>query len=68
VLIATHDLELGIMQQKYPKSIQNLRFESNIQKGMLSFDYQLQIGIAKNKNATFLMRKMGIIPQQNAQE
>ncbi len=68
VLIATHDLELGIMQQKYPESIQNLRFESNIQKGLLSFDYQLQKGIAKNKNATFLMRKMGIIPQQNVQE
>ena len=62
VLIATHDLELGLMQQKHPANIQNLCFESTIEQGVLSFDYQLQKGIAKNKNATFLMRKMGIIP------
>jgi hypothetical protein len=28
----------------------------------LSFDYKLQPGVAQKMNATFLMKKMGIIP------
>ncbi|MCH2022889.1 MAG: hypothetical protein MK207_10470 [Saprospiraceae bacterium] len=61
-LIATHDLELGNMQNELPEEIQNLCFESIIENDELSFDYKLNRGIAKNKNATFLMRKMDIVP------
>ncbi len=64
-MVATHDLELGKMVDELPAYIENLCFESTIQNDELSFDYKLNKGIAKNKNATFLMRKMEIIPDVN---
>lgn len=60
-LIASHDLELGKMQEEFPDHIRNYRFESLIEKDELVFDYKLRTGIAQNMNASFLMRKMGII-------
>lgn len=60
-MVATHDLELGNMIQELPDKVENLCFESLIQDGELSFDYKLNKGIAKNKNATFLMHKMEIV-------
>lgn len=60
-MIATHDLELGQMEQTYPQSIKNYCFESTIQDNHLFFDYRIREGIAHNKNATFLMQQMGII-------
>jgi DNA mismatch repair ATPase MutS len=60
-MIATHDLELGQMEQTYPQSLQNYCFESTIQDNHLFFDYRIRKGIAHNKNATFLMQQMGII-------
>jgi DNA mismatch repair ATPase MutS len=60
-LIATHDLELGKMQSEDPETIENLCFESQIEGNELHFDYKLRKGVAQNKNATFLLKKMGII-------
>lgn len=60
-LFATHDLSLGVMEKEFPGKISNYCFESVIQNGELSFDYKLRPGIAQNKNASFLMEKMGII-------
>lgn len=60
-LIATHDLELGKLEQKYNGSIRNACFESIIDNNELYFDYKLKQGIARNKNATFLLNKMNII-------
>jgi len=58
-LFATHDLTLGTLEQ--PGSITNYCFESVIENGELHFNYQLQRGIARNRNASFLMKKMDII-------
>lgn len=60
-LFATHDLSLGSLETAYPDLLSNYCFESTIQNGELSFDYRLRKGIAQNKNASFLMEKMGII-------
>lgn len=60
-LIATHDLALGELENKYPKQISNYCFESELNSDQLTFDYTIKRGIAKNKNATFLMRKEGLI-------
>lgn len=60
-LIATHDLELGHLEETYPQQIRNYCFESTIRAGQLFFDYRIREGVARNKNATFLMQKMGII-------
>ncbi|MBS1600062.1 MAG: hypothetical protein JST75_17685 [Bacteroidetes bacterium] len=60
-LFATHDLNLGALEQELPGKISNYCFESIIREHELFFDYTLQKGIAKNKNASFLMEKMDII-------
>ena len=60
-MIATHDLELGLMEGTYPQKISNYCFESTIREDRLFFDYRIREGVARNKNATFLMQKMQII-------
>lgn len=60
-MIATHDLELGTLEQEYPQQIRNYCFESSLNNGHLHFDYLMRPGIARNKNATFLMQQMQII-------
>lgn len=60
-IIATHDLALGKLEEKYPESIKNYCFESRLKDDHLHFDYTIRRGIAKNKNATFLMQKRGLI-------
>ena len=63
VLLATHDIALGDLEEQYPTQITNTCFEGRIEDGQLSFDYTLHHGVAQKANATFLMKKMGIIPQ-----
>jgi len=63
-LIATHDLALGELEHQHPEAVRNFCFEANIEQGQLSFDYKLKSGLAQKMNATFLMKKMGIIPQE----
>ena len=60
-LVATHDIELGKMTEKYPENIENYRFEVDIKNNELFFDYQIKTGISQNLNAMFLMKKMGIV-------
>lgn len=60
-LLATHDIELSKMDQAFPGKLGNLCFESIIENEHLYFDYKLKPGTAKNRNATFLMKQMGII-------
>lgn len=60
-MIATHDLDLGRVEADRSKKVKNLCFESRIEDDELIFDYTLNEGIAKNKNATFLLRKMNIV-------
>ena len=60
-LFATHDLSLGKLEAEKPDEIRNYCFESVIEQGELHFNYQLQRGIAMNRNASFLMKKMEII-------
>lgn len=59
-IIATHDLLLGSLAEKYPDNIRNYRFEADINNDELTFSYQLREGVAQNMNACFLMNKMGI--------
>ena len=60
-LFASHDLSLSVLESTYQNNISNYCFESTIINGELTFDYQLHKGVATNKNASFLMQKMGII-------
>ena len=60
-LIATHDLSLGELEKEYKGQVLNYCFESYIHDMELSFDYTIRKGIATNMNASFLMKKMGIM-------
>lgn len=60
-LAATHDIQLGKLIEKYPTNISNKRFEVEILNNELVFDYKLKDGISQNLNASFLMKKYGII-------
>lgn len=60
-LIATHDLKLSEMETEFPQQVFNKCFEIRIENDELVFDYKLSDGVTKTMNATFLMKKMGII-------
>ena len=59
--IATHDLEVCNIANKYPDTLTNLCFEVEMKNGQLVFDYKLRSGVCQNKSATFLMEQMDII-------
>mgnify|MGYP006195802027 CR=1 FL=1 len=59
--IATHDIEVCLTTNEYPNILTNKCFEVEIIADELHFDYKLRDGICKNKSATFLMKKMGVI-------
>ena len=59
--IATHDIEVCLTTNEYPEILTNQCFEVEILNNELHFDYKLRSGICKNKSATFLMQKMGVI-------
>jgi len=60
-IIATHDLSLGKLEEEFSPNIQNQCFEVDIKNDELSFDYTIRPGVAKNMNASFLLKKMGIV-------
>ncbi len=59
--IATHDVEVCNITAEHPEQLVSRCFEANIENDNLYFDYKLRDGICKNKSATFLMEKMGVI-------
>ena len=59
--IATHDIEVCLTTNDYPNTLTNKCFEVEIIDNDLHFDYRLRNGICKNRSATFLMKKMGVI-------
>jgi DNA mismatch repair ATPase MutS len=60
-LIATHDVELGNMEQDFPEHISNKCFEVEIDGEHISFDYLLREGMTKKMNAAYLMKQMKIV-------
>lgn len=60
-LIATHDLKLSELEEEFPQMVYNKCFEIRLEYDEMDFDYLLKEGVTKTMNATFLMKKMGII-------
>ncbi|WP_075603221.1 MutS-related protein [Saccharicrinis aurantiacus] len=60
-MIATHDLELGILEEESKGKVNNICFEVENTNNELKFDYKLYKGVTQNHNATFLMKQMKII-------
>jgi len=59
-IIATHDLELGVLEESAEGAVENLCIEVQVKDGELFFDYTLKKGLSKSFNATQLMKNMGI--------
>lgn len=60
-VIATHDLNLTDLAEVFPKNIINQCFDIQLSGEKLIFDYKLHNGVTHTMNASFLMKKMGII-------
>jgi DNA mismatch repair ATPase MutS len=59
-IIATHDVELTSLANKYPQQIRNIAFEIDIDGENMIFDYKYKEGICTKMNATHLMEHMNI--------
>ena len=59
-IIATHDLSLCDVAKEIEK-VENYYFDAYIKNDELSFDYKLKQGVCKNMNASFLLKRMGIV-------
>ncbi len=59
-VIATHDLSLCEVEKALPQ-VKNYYFDAEIVNDELFFDYKLKTGVCQNMNASFLLKKMGIV-------
>jgi DNA mismatch repair ATPase MutS len=60
-IFATHDTAISALINNYPDNIRNLCFEISIENDKMEIDYKLRPGVCKNLNASYLMKKMGIV-------
>jgi DNA mismatch repair ATPase MutS len=60
-IFATHDIDIGNLRNTYPQNVNAKCFEISFEGDNLIFDYKIKDGISQNLNASYLMRKMGII-------
>ncbi len=58
-LIATHDLELGQLEQAIA-SLTNFHFRDTVSDGVMKFDYTLHPGVCPTTNALKIMRLEGL--------
>ena len=59
-IIATHDLSLCELEAQLDQ-VKNYYFDAEIVNDELYFDYRLKVGVCQNMNASFLLKKMGIV-------
>lgn len=59
-IIATHDLSLCDTATQF-EQVKNYYFDAEIKNDELFFDYTFKEGICQNMNASFLLKKMGIV-------
>jgi len=59
-LIATHDLSLCEVADEL-EAVHNYFFDAQIRDGELYFDYRFEPGVCSNMNASFLLRKLGVV-------
>lgn len=56
-VIATHDLELSKLSIEYPDVFHNYCFEIQLDSS-ITYSYKVTPGVARNQNATYLLRKI----------
>ncbi|MBE9586087.1 DNA mismatch repair protein MutS [Mucilaginibacter sp. JRF] len=59
-MVATHDLQIARLEDKYPAYVRNYYFDIQVQNGEMLFDYKLKHGECKTFNASLLLKQIGI--------
>ncbi|MFD2163443.1 DNA mismatch repair protein MutS [Paradesertivirga mongoliensis] len=59
-IVATHDLQIARLEDKYPDYIRNFYFDIQVIEGEMFFDYKLKAGECKTFNASLLLKQIGI--------
>lgn len=59
-LVATHDVQLGLLEEERPSLVRNAHFTDVVIDGEMTFDYRLQEGVVKTSNALRLLQLAGI--------
>jgi len=59
-LVATHDLQIALLEQKYPDYVRNFYFDIQVVNGEMLFDYKIKHGECKTFNASLLLKQIGI--------
>ena len=60
-MFATHDVAISSLIDIYPEHLRNFCFEIFIENEKMEIDYKLRPGVCRNLNASYLMKKMGIV-------
>lgn len=60
-LVATHDLALSQLHERFPERFENACFEITHRNTQINYDYKLRPGVSNTMNATLLMQQMGLI-------
>jgi len=59
-MVATHDLQIAQLEQKYPDYVRNYYFDIQVKDGEMLFDYKIKHGECKTFNASLLLKQIGI--------
>ena len=59
-MVATHDLQIAQLEQKYPDYVRNFHFDIQVKNGEMVFDYKMKDGECKTFNASLLLKQIGI--------
>ena len=59
-MVATHDLQIARLEDKYPAYVRNFYFDIQVVDGEMLFDYKIKHGECKTFNASLLLKKIGI--------
>ncbi|QXV65341.1 DNA mismatch repair protein MutS [Mucilaginibacter sp. 21P] len=59
-MVATHDLQIARLEDKYPDYVRNYYFDIQVIEGEMLFDYKLKHGECKTFNASLLLKQIGI--------
>ena len=63
-IVATHDTEIGRLEEEQPKYFYNAHFQERIEGDDLVFDYIIRPGVSTTTNAIQLMKQLDIWPEE----
>ena len=59
-LVATHDVNLAVLEQERPGKVENRHFTDVVFDGEMRFDYLLRPGVVRSSNALRLLAEIGV--------